>query len=947
MNCQDDRRRTQVRAHQDQSQRRDLNGLDYVEVGSDQTTLTAYFIGKLPPQLRAGRPDLVDHLRVEGGRRVRAIQIVGVEPFQEQDPEIDDALVVRVDRPGDFSTYTLRLVGIEGIDPRYDRAPFSFKVDCPSDLDCATADACPPRAFDEPAISYLAKDYASFRQLILDRLALTMPEWQERRVPDLGIALTEVLAYVADHLSYTQDAVATEAYLDSARQRISVRRHARLVDYLMHDGCNARAWLCLGVSDPTFDLDLARAYFITRLVGTEFAAQSILSDDAVRQLPPEVAFEVFEPVSRAHLTLRQARNKIHFYTWGQRDCCLPKGATNATLVDAWAIGGAAAGYPASQKQAAPQPLDIDSLPRALQLQAGDVLILEEVVGPKTGQQADADPAHRHAVRLTRVTRAIDALVSQEQPVNGATVSLPTPLLEVEWAEEDALPFALCVSALGPAPLCPYLETVSVARGNVILVDHGRTARPPEFLGIVPLDRAEAPCTCEGEPGDVIYWPGRFRPRLERAALTFRQPLLADNPARNEWISAARLLGQSPRGAVPQMTLIEVPPSPDDQGQLTPLFDLHDLVDPSELVRRMREPSDQAGARARRKLSAGTEKALSALPPGELPSSAVLDAVRSDLQALLRSWEPRVDLLASGPDDRHFVVEIDNEGRGHLRFGDGELGEQPPAGSAFYADYRVGNGTRGNVGGEAIAHLVLIGLSVSGAGAEVRNPLPATGGGDPEPLAEVKLYAPHTFRQRLERAIIAEDYARIAQREAGRALQQAAARLVWTGSWYEAEIAVDPRGSKAPADRLVQSIDACLERYRRMGHDLRVEAAHTVALDIELAVYVKAAYLRGHVQAALLELFSNRLGRGGKPGFFHPDRFTFGDGVQLSQIVAAAQAVDGVESARVTKLQRRFDEPNQEIENGVLPLGPFEIAQVDNDPTYPEHGRFTLVLQGGR
>ena len=222
-----------------------------------------------------------------------------------------------------------------------------------------------------------------------------------------------------------------------------------------------------------------------------------------------------------------------------------------------------------------------------------------------------------------------------------------------------------------------------------------------------------------------------------------------------------------------------------------------------------------------------------------------------------------------------------------------------------------------------------------------------GGGDPEPLAEVKLYAPHTFRQRLERAIIAEDYARIAQREAGRALQQAAARLVWTGSWYEAEIAVDPRGSKAPADRLVQSIDACLERYRRMGHDLRVEAAHTVALDIELAVYVKAAYLRGHVQAALLELFSNRLGRGGKPGFFHPDRFTFGDGVQLSQIVAAAQAVDGVESARVTKLQRRFDEPNQEIENGVLPLGPFEIAQVDNDPTYPEHGRFTLVLQGGR
>ena len=108
---------------------------------------------------------------------------------------------------------------------------------------------CPPEPRDEPEINYLAKDYASFRQLILDRLALVMPEWHERHVPDLGIALVEVLAYVGDHLSYYQDAVATEAYLDTARQRISVRRHARLVDYVLHEGCNARTWVCVEVTD--------------------------------------------------------------------------------------------------------------------------------------------------------------------------------------------------------------------------------------------------------------------------------------------------------------------------------------------------------------------------------------------------------------------------------------------------------------------------------------------------------------------------------------------------------------------------------------------------------------------------------------------------------------------------------------------------------------------------
>ncbi len=91
-----------------------------------------------------------------------------------------------------------------------------------------------------PEINYLAKDYGTFRQLMLDRLALIMPDWRERHVPDLNITLVELLAYVGDYLSYYQDAVATEAYLDTARQRISVRRHARLVDYRLHEGVNAR-----------------------------------------------------------------------------------------------------------------------------------------------------------------------------------------------------------------------------------------------------------------------------------------------------------------------------------------------------------------------------------------------------------------------------------------------------------------------------------------------------------------------------------------------------------------------------------------------------------------------------------------------------------------------------------------------------------------------------------
>jgi hypothetical protein len=64
-------------------------------------------------------------------------------------------------------------------------------------------------------------------------------------------------------------------------------------------------------------------------------------------------------------------------------------------------------------------------------------------------------------------------------------------------------------------------------------------------------------------------------------------------------------------------------------------------------------------------------------------------------------------------------------------------------------------------------------------------------------------------------------------------------------------------------------------------------------------------------------------------------------------VAAAQAVTGVESVMITKMERLFMGPNHEIEEGVLPLGPFEVAQLDNDPSFPERGKLTFILRGGR
>lgn len=850
--CRNERRREAVR------QRTDLNGLDYLEVGTDQRTLTVYFLGKSPVSLEPS------NILIEGGRRIRDIKVEQVTVTRTKMAELDDFMEVVTDKAGDFSTYTLRVV--EGrdkqgnwtrhrdFDARYDHVEFSFKVDCPSDLDCKQEVICLPEQLDKPEINYLAKDYASFRQLILDRLALVMPDWKERHVPDLGITLVELLAYVGDHLSYYQDAVATEAYLDTARQRVSVRRHVRLVDYPIHEGCNARTWVCVE-TDVALTLDPRDIYFVTTV---DRLAMEIKEEELRRQTTG--GYELFEPMTDEPVTFYPGLHDIRLYTWGDQECCLPRGTTTATLVGKW-IEPAPSDQPDecgqtsdATEKARPQPKATAGI-QNLYLKPDDVLIFEEVIGPKTGNPADADPKHRHIVQLTEIRQGHDPLYPD------------TAITEIAWAEEDALPFPLCLSAMGPPPECTVIDDISVARGNLILVDHGITVH--EDLDPVPVKETVEECDCLGGVTEAVAVPDRYEPVLNKAFLTFRQPIEKDAPA-------VRMRVQDVRQALPQVKLI-----------------------------------------------------------GTAPDTVVSE------------WTVQRDLLGSRNQDRDFVVEMDSEGRARLRFGDDELGQRPEANTKFHAVYRVGNGPSGNVGAGAISHLAYRTTAPTGAIKTIRNPLPANGGTAPEPVAEVRLFAPHAFRKKLERAITPDDYAAIVLREFPNTVQRAAAQLRWNGSWYEILVAVDPLGRQEADAALLKEIEGRLYRYRRIGHDLVVKSAHRVPLDIELLICVLPGYLRGHVKAELLDLFSNRMLPDGRLGFFHPDNLTFGEGVYLSKLVAIAQAVPGVESVKINKLERLFEGPNGEIDNGVLPLGPLDIARVDNDPSVPENGRLVLDVRGGR
>jgi len=125
------------------------------------------------------------------------------------------------------------------------------------------------------------------------------------------------------------------------------------------------------------------------------------------------------------------------------------------------------------------------------------------------------------VRLTNVTPDVDPLTD-------------APVLNIEWGREDALPFPLCLSSLGLPPDCQLLENVSVAHGNVVLVDHGESTN--EDIPGITFTESTPDCASENLPSEVTRTPDRFHPVLSKRNVTFREPPPAG-------ASASRVLAQ--------------------------------------------------------------------------------------------------------------------------------------------------------------------------------------------------------------------------------------------------------------------------------------------------------------------------------------------------------------------------------------------------------------------
>ncbi|ULQ53241.1 hypothetical protein [Flavihumibacter fluvii] len=416
-----------------------VTGIDFIYVYPDQQQLDIYFLTDVAVMATPLPGSLTpDAIRIHSN--YAELPLIGIIPLLQW-PLVDGQPVLRITTlsPGDFALYQFQIEDVR-IDPFFNDVSFSFKANCPSDLDCKPPEhECPPEELVDFPIDYLARDFWSFRRALLDFASLRYPKWLDRLEADAGIMMAELMSAAGDEMAYYQDRINREAYLETATQRRSMRAHAHLVDYYLHDGRGASTWLDIQVGAGMGVLMLSPGTGVYAAADDNTLVHFEIGNSIRERLAvPAINFKV-----------DIACNVFKPHIWDDDLLCLPVGSTELYLE------GDQTGV-----------LHLDDLSLG-PLHPGKWVLLQ------TNPVDPAQPARAQMVRITSITKTTD-------PVFLATIT------HVKWEKAQATRYEF------------DLKQLSV-KGNMVPATAGKTetaffliGKSPESLSGAELNAFHAP-----------------------------------------------------------------------------------------------------------------------------------------------------------------------------------------------------------------------------------------------------------------------------------------------------------------------------------------------------------------------------------------------------------------------------------------------------------------------
>jgi hypothetical protein len=428
--------------------------LNYLEAIKDKYKLNPSVARQFFPisggsRLRAG--SAIGQVQVDSSPASSPVAIVMPDP-------VKPILVLTVKPIGDYSTYSLEVSSsIPGalFDPLFAEISFKFRPGC-FNTNCAPEWETSPPPLPEPEIDYLAKDYGSFRRTMIAAMTERVPQWEPTSEADLDMVLADLFSVAADELSDYQDRVMNEAYLAAARKRVSLARHARLMDYHIHQGNQASTWLALEIDHPTGTQSFALTPDKELKVWVNESEDTGVGDK--KELPAVFIKRHKEPIN-----IHQYLNSIGLYTWSDTVTTLKAGSTRADLklYNTLYLGDPAPPGDITTQAAAEEIRDL------LRAEEVKYLLIQEHLNPTTGLQIGRNPSKRQLLRLLPGDEGAEALYD---PVEKEW------FVRVRWEKTDALRQDYCFTvdcpANNPGTAVGAINNVSLFHGNLVEVFHG-------------------------------------------------------------------------------------------------------------------------------------------------------------------------------------------------------------------------------------------------------------------------------------------------------------------------------------------------------------------------------------------------------------------------------------------------------------------------------------------
>jgi predicted phage baseplate assembly protein len=285
------------------------------------------------------------------------------------------------------------------------------------------------------------------------------------------------------------------------------------------------------------------------------------------------------------------------------------------------------------------------------------------------------------------------------------------------------------------------------------------------------------------------------------------------------------------------------------------------------------------------------------------------------------WTRVDDLLGSGPDDPHFVL---NQNSGEIRVGNREHGRIPDAGAELLAlEYRFGGGRTGNVPAGAInAPLdALPGVE------SVINERAAVGGSDEQGVEDLKARAPSVLRHR-NRAVTPEDFTALAEEAGGVAKAKAIALAHPDHPGVEVPgavtVVVVPDTADTPPEpsgELIRHVGRRLNRHRLLTTELFVKGPEYRSISVQARVAMEPYAAAGAVEQAVI---------GAIDSFLDPLGWEFGADLYPTSLYSEMLRAEGVSAVLnltvfVGRAEQELSQPVVLPPDGLLYGGEHEIV----------------------